>query len=99
MARVGVSYSLSRAGITTFNDNTRNVFQSLAFRSGIAGQNQLQGHHHLRSSTPSFSFSSLDRAVGPHNGKDFNLAFQIAGAGGKRQVLRSPSRATASSSR
>ena len=81
VTRLGVSYSLSRAGVTTFNDNTRNVFQSLAFRSGVAGQNQLNG---IVTSVvvPSFSFSSLDRAVGPHNGKDFNLAVQIAGAGG-----------------
>ena len=81
VARVGLSYSLSRSGITTFNDNTRNVFQTLAFRSGIAGQNQLDG---IVSSivTPSFSFSTLDRAVGPHSGKDFNLAFQFAGVGG-----------------
>ena len=43
VARVGVSYSLSRSSVTTFNDNTRNVFQSLAFRSGVQGQNQLNG--------------------------------------------------------
>jgi outer membrane protein insertion porin family len=81
VARVGLSYSLSRSGITTFNQNTLNVFQTLAFRSGIAGQNQLNG---IITSvvTPSFSFSTLDRAVGPHSGKDFNIAFQIAGAGG-----------------
>jgi outer membrane protein insertion porin family len=81
VARVGLSYGLSRSEITTFNDNTRNVFQTLAFRSGIAGQNQLSG---IITSvvTPSFSFSTLDRAVGPHNGKDFNIAFQLAGLGG-----------------
>jgi outer membrane protein insertion porin family len=81
VTRVGASYSLTRASVTTFNDNTRNVFQSLAFRSGVAGQNQLNG---IITSvfTPSFTFSSLDRAVGPHNGKDLSLAIQIAGAGG-----------------
>ncbi len=81
VARVGLAYSLSRSGITTFNQNTLNVFQTLAFRSGIAGQNQLNG---IITSilTPSFSFSTLDRAVGPHNGKDFNIAFQVAGIGG-----------------
>jgi len=81
VARVGLSYSLSKSGITTFNQNTLNVFQTLAFRSGVAGQNQLSG---IITSvlTPSFSFSTLDRAVGPHNGKDFNIAFQIAGVGG-----------------
>ena len=81
VTRVGLSYSLSRATVTTFNQNTTNVFQSLAFRSGVAGQNQLNG---ILTSvvTPSFSFSSLDRAVGPHRGKDFNIAVQVAGVGG-----------------
>jgi outer membrane protein insertion porin family len=81
VTRVGISYQLSRASVTTFNDNTRNVFQSLAFRSGVAGQNQLNG---IITSviTPSFTFSSLDRAVGPRTGKDFNVAVQVAGAGG-----------------
>jgi outer membrane protein insertion porin family len=81
VARIGAAYSLSRSSVTTFNDNTRNVFQSLAFRSGVEGQNQLNG---IITSviTPSFSLSSLDRAVGPHGGKDFNAAVQIAGAGG-----------------
>jgi outer membrane protein insertion porin family len=81
VSRIGASYALSRSSVTTFNDNTRNVFQSLAFRSGVQGQNQLDG---IITSviTPSFTFSSLDRAVGPHAGKDFNVAVQIAGAGG-----------------
>ena len=81
VSRVGASYSLSRSSVTTFNDNTRNVFQSLAFRSGVQGQNQLDG---IITSviTPSFTFSSLDRPVGPHSGKDFNVAVQVAGAGG-----------------
>jgi len=81
VTRVGISYQLSRSSITTFNQNTTNVFQSLAFRSGVAGQSQLNG---IITSvvTPSFTFSSLDRAVGPHSGRDFNLALQVAGAGG-----------------
>jgi outer membrane protein insertion porin family len=86
VTRVGVSYSLSRSSVTTFNQNTTNVFQSLAFRSGVAGQNQLSG---IISSvvTPSFSFSSLDRAVGPHHGKDFNVSIQVAGVGGNVKYI------------
>ena len=86
VTRVGLSYQLSRASVTTFNDNTRNVFQSLAFRSGVAGQNQLSG---IITSllSPSFTFSSLDRAVGPHGGRDFNIAVQIAGAGGNVKYI------------
>ena len=81
VTRVGVSYSLSRSSVSTFNDNTRNLFQSLAFRSGVAGQNQLNG---IITSviSPTFTFSSLDRAQGPHNGKDFNAQIQVAGLGG-----------------
>ena len=72
---------MSRSSVTTFNQNTTNVFQSLAFRSGVAGQNQLTG---IITSvlTPSYTFSSLDRAVGPHNGKDLNVSVQVAGMGG-----------------
>jgi outer membrane protein insertion porin family len=84
--RVGVTYALSRASVTTFNDNTRNVFQSLAFRSGVAGQNQLNG---IVTSviSPSFSYSSLDRAVGAHSGRDFNITIPVAGAGGNVKYI------------
>ena len=86
VTRVGVSYSLSRSSVTTFNDNTRNVFQSLAFRSGVAGQNALNG---IVTSviSPSFSYSSLDRAVGPHSGRDFNVTIPVAGAGGNVKYI------------
>ncbi len=86
VTRIGLSYSLSRSSVTTFNQNTTNVFQSLAFRSGVAGQNQLTG---IITSvvTPSFSFSSLDRAVGPHRGKDFNISVQVAGVGGNVKYI------------
>ena len=86
VARVGLSYSLSKSGITTFNDNTRNVFQSLAFRSGVAQQNQLQG---IITSviTPSFSFSTLNGGGFPHSGKDLQAAFQVAGVGGNTKYI------------
>ncbi len=81
ITRVGVSYQLQRSNITTFNENTRNVFETLNFRSGLQTSNALGG---IISSiiTPSFTYSSVDRAAGPHSGRDFNLALQVAGAGG-----------------
>jgi outer membrane protein insertion porin family len=87
VSRVGVTYSLSRQTVTTFNDNTRNVFQSLAFRSGVAGLNQLNG---IITSTiqPSFTYSGLDRAVGPHSGRDFNVSVAISGAGGNVKYIQ-----------
>ena len=87
VTRVGVSYGLTRSNISTFNDNTRNVFETLAFRSGIAQNNALDG---IVSSiiTPSFTYSSVDRAAGPHNGRDFNVAIQVAGAGGNVKYFK-----------
>ncbi len=87
VTRVGISYSLTRSNITTFNANTRNVFETLNFRSGIAQNNALDG---IISSTitPSFTYSSVDRVAGPHNGRDFNLAIQVAGAGGNVKYIQ-----------
>jgi len=82
LKRVGVSYQLSRSSISTFNDTTRNAFQTLNFRSQtIAGQNVLNG---IVTSviTPSFSYSSIANPVHPNRGKELSLAVQIAGAGG-----------------
>ena len=82
LKRVGVSYQLSRSSVTTFNDSTRNVFQTLAFRSQtIAGQNALNG---IITSviTPSFSYSSIGNPSRPRDGKEFSAAIQVAGAGG-----------------
>ena len=87
VTRIGVSYALSRSSVTTFNDNTRNVFQTLAFRSGVQGQNQLNGIV-TSTITPSFSYSSIDRAVGPHSGRDINVAVQVAGAGGNVKYIQ-----------
>jgi outer membrane protein insertion porin family len=87
VSRVGVTYALSRSSVTTFNDNTRNIFQSLAFRSGVQGLNQLDG---IVTSTisPDFSYSSLSNPVGPHFGRDLNVSVQIAGAGGNVKYIQ-----------
>jgi outer membrane protein insertion porin family len=87
VSRVGLTYALSRQSITTFNDNTRNVFQSLAFRSGVEGPNQLNG---ILTSviSPSFSYSSVDRPVGAHSGRDFNVTMAVAGAGGNVKYIQ-----------
>jgi outer membrane protein insertion porin family len=87
VTRVGVSYALTRSSVSVFNDNTRNVFQTLAFRSGVQGQNQLTGII-TSAITPSFTFSSIDRAVGPHSGRDLNAAVQVAGVGGNVKYIQ-----------
>ena len=86
VSRIGINYGLSRASVTTFNDNTRNIFQSLAFRSGVEGPSQLNG---IVTSTiqPSFSYSSTDRPVGAHTGRSIDLSVQVAGAGGNVKYI------------
>jgi len=84
--RIGISYALTSSGVTAFNQNTTNLFESLAFRSGIAGPSQLNG---ILTSviSPTFSYSSIDRAYQPHNGKDLTAAVQFAGIGGNVQYI------------
>jgi outer membrane protein insertion porin family len=79
--RVGFTYSLNKTSITTFSQASANLFQTLAFRGGIAGQNALEG---IITSQASFSFSynHLDSPYKPRNGKEMSAAFQIAGLGG-----------------
>ena len=84
--RIGLSYQLSRSSVTTFNDSTKNVFQTLAFRSGIEGQSQLNG---IITSvmTPSFSFSNIGGGFSPREGKEFNAAMQFAGIAGNVKYI------------
>ena len=42
-ARVGMTYALNRSTVSTFSAASSNLFQTLAFRSGIQGQNALEG--------------------------------------------------------
>src|SRR6185312_7833849 len=41
--RVGITYSLNNSSVTTYSAASSNFFQTLAFRSGIQGQNALEG--------------------------------------------------------
>ena len=79
--RVGLTYSLTKSSITAFSAASSNLFQTLAFRGGIAGQNALEG---IITSSASFSFSynHMDSAYKPRNGNEMSAAFQIAGLGG-----------------
>ena len=79
--RVGLTYSWSRASITTFSPASRNLFQTLAFRSGIQGQNALTG---IVTSKASFSYTwnRLDSSYAPRSGSAFQGLVQLAGIWG-----------------
>jgi outer membrane protein insertion porin family len=79
--RLGFTYALNRSSVTTFSAASQNLFQTLAFRSGIQGQNSLEG---IVSSMASFSFSwnKLDSTYMPRTGSSLNAIFQLAGLWG-----------------
>jgi outer membrane protein insertion porin family len=79
--RVGFTYSLTRSSITAFSTASQNLFQTINFRSGIQGQNALDG---IVNSSASFSytFNTINNPQRPRSGKEISAVFQIAGIGG-----------------
>jgi len=84
--RVGITYNLDRSSVATFSAASSNFFQTLAFRSGIQGQNALEG---IVNSSASFSFSmnKLDAAWQPHHGEELSVALQVAGLFGNVRYI------------
>lgn len=84
--RVGLTYSLDNTSINTFSDASRNLFQTLNFRS-ISGPDALKGII-TSSVTPSFGFSTIDSPIRPHRGRSFFLSTEVAGLGGNVKFYR-----------
>jgi outer membrane protein insertion porin family len=83
---VGIAYSFDNTTINTFSDASRNLFQTLNFRS-ISGPNALKGII-TSSITPSFGYSTIDSPIRPHSGKSFFLSTEVAGLGGNVKFYR-----------
>jgi outer membrane protein insertion porin family len=79
--RVGFTYSLTRSTISAFSTASQNLFQTINFRSGIQGQNALDG---IVNSSASFTytFNTINNPQRPRTGKEFSAVVQIAGIGG-----------------
>jgi outer membrane protein insertion porin family len=84
--RVGFTYSLTRSSITAFSTASQNLFQNIAFRSGIQGQNALDG---IVNSSASFSYiyNTINNPQRPRTGKEFSAVFQVAGIGGNVRYI------------
>lgn len=78
---VGITYSLDRSSVTTFSAASQNLFQTLAFRSGIQGQNSLEGIVNSKISL-SYSWNKLDSSYMPRSGSSLSAALQVAGIWG-----------------
>ncbi len=85
--RVGLTYSWNRSNVTAFSAASQNLFQTLAFRSGIQGQNSLTG---ILTSQISLSFQEnhLDSNFMPRNGTSINAALQLAGLFGNVRYIQ-----------
>src|SRR5271163_462583 len=79
--RVGFTYSLTDSDITAFSTASQNLFQTIAFRSGIQGQNALNGIVNSSVSL-SYIYNTINNPQRPRSGKEFSAVMQVAGLGG-----------------
>ena len=76
-ARIGVTYGLTRTNITSFNQASTLLFESVQFRS-IAGPSALDG---IVSSTitPTITYNTINNPVNPTSGKSFFYSLSFSG--------------------
>ena len=84
--RVGMTYSLNKSTITAFSTASQTFFQTISFRSGIQGSNSLAG---IVNSSASFSYiyNTINNPLRPRSGKEYTVAFQVAGLGGNVRYI------------
>jgi len=86
-SRVGATYAWDRSSVRAFSQASSNLFQVLAFRSGIQGQNALEG---IVTSSALFSYNSsnVDSNYLPHKGQSLAASVQFAGIWGSVRYVR-----------
>ena len=84
--RVGFTYSLTDSSITAFSTASQNLFQNIAFRSGIQGQNALNGIVNSSVSL-SYIFNTINNPQRPRTGKEFSAIMQVSGLGGNVRYI------------
>jgi len=84
--RVGFTYSLTRSSISAFSSASQNLFQTINFRSGIQGQNALDGIVNSSASL-SYIYNTINNPQRPRSGKEFSAVLQVAGIGGNVRYI------------
>ena len=86
-SRVGATYAWDSSTVRAFSQASSNLFQTLAFRSGIQGQNALEG---IITSSMMFSYNSsnIDSNYLPHSGQSLAATVQLAGIWGSVRYVR-----------
>ena len=84
--RVGITYAFNRSSIQAFSPASTSLFQTLAFRSGIQGQNALNGIYTSMVSL-SYTRNSISNPFNPREGQEISAVFQVAGLGGNVKYI------------
>ncbi|MGA7525029.1 MAG: outer membrane protein assembly factor BamA [Acidobacteriaceae bacterium] len=86
-SRVGATYSWDSSTVRAFSQASSNLFQILAFRSGIQGQNALEG---IITSAAMFSYNSsnIDSNYLPHSGQSLAATVKFAGIWGSVRFVQ-----------
>ncbi|HUB20244.1 MAG TPA: outer membrane protein assembly factor BamA [Acidobacteriaceae bacterium] len=86
-SRVGATYAWDSSSVRAFSQASSNLFQTLAFRSGIQGQNALEG---IITSSAMFSYNSSNISSNylPHTGQSLAATVQFAGIWGSVRYVR-----------
>ncbi len=86
-SRVGATYAWDSSSVRAFSQASSNLFQTLAFRSGIQGTNALEG---IVTSSAMFSYNSSNVSSNylPHTGQSLSATVQLAGIWGSVRYVR-----------
>jgi outer membrane protein insertion porin family len=84
--RIGLTYSFTDSSITAFSTASQNLFQNISFRSGIQGQNALNGIVNSSVSL-SYTMNTINNPQRPHSGKELSAILQVAGIGGNVRYI------------
>jgi len=86
-SRVGATYAWDQSSVRAFSQASSNLFETLAFRSGIQGQNALEG---IVTSSVLFSYNSSNVSSNylPHTGQSLAASVQLAGIWGSVRYVR-----------
>ncbi|MGH9598444.1 MAG: outer membrane protein assembly factor BamA, partial [Terracidiphilus sp.] len=79
--RVGFTYSWTNSPITAFSTASQSFFQTIAFRSGIQGNNALSGIISSKVAL-SYVYNTVSDPIRPRGGKEYSADVQASGIWG-----------------
>ena len=84
--RVGFTYSWTNSTITAYSSASQSFFQTIAFRSGVQGNNPLSGIKNSMVSL-SYTYNTVSNPQRPRTGTEMSAAFQTSGIWGNVRYL------------